>query len=246
METMMAEVKNPVFHISTKTDFNGFLETENGKTLMDKWNQAYKISRYVFWGSAGLVIALILYYWFSEGFFSGLLMGFLFGAIAFAINWVVDKYVAYHQNKYNSGRWDYGIKMAEALSRILGTSYYSFYVGEIFFYSGQVSAMLGVESGKVMVFQKENIKEVTLEHRHLGSTSNSTSTSKHSGSITSWTNSYGTYSGKTKTNTTTQTVEHYNWCLDIYSNIVEFPKFSLVFRDNEEDIAKQIYAVVKP
>lgn len=246
METKTTEVSTVSFNVSAKTDFQGFLNTEPGKLLMDKWKQAYKISRYIFWGSVGLVGALLLYYWFSEGFFSGILMGFVFGAIALAVNWVVDKYVANHQNKYWDGRWDHGIKIAEALARLLGTNYYSFYVGEVFFYSSQLCALLWVESGTVIVYQKENIKEVTLEHRHLGSTSTSTSTSKHSGSATSWSSSYATYSGKSKTKTTTQTVEHYKWCLDIYSNLMELPKMSLDFRDNEEDIAKQIYAVVKP
>lgn len=228
-------------NVSNYSEFKGFLSTEDGRILTESCDLTAKrrklVSRIVMY--TAFAIALAMY--FASGLFNGICYGIIFYLLGSVVTFVFGRISNSARNKYFDERWNYGLKMAEAVAGAFGMNYYSFYNGEVFLYSPEMCMLNWVEDGKTIVYRRDNIKEVTLEHVHLGSTS--TSTSKHSGSAYAWTNSYATYKGKTST--TTSTVNQYEWRLDVFSNVMEYPKITLVFNENEENAAKQIYAIVK-
>ena len=231
-------------NVSNISGFSGFSETEEGRILAESCNYTAKrkkaVSRIVLAVAVG--VAFLMYLFAKpQSLFNSIFYGIIFYLLGSIITFVFGKIDKSANKKYFNARWDYGIKVAEAISSSLKTNYYSFYNGEIFLYSNELCCLIFIESGQVIIYKRNNIKEVNLEHVHLGSTS--TSTSKHSGSSYAWTNSYATHKGKT--NTTTSTVDHYEWRLDVFSNVVEFPKITLTFSDGEENAAKQIYALLK-
>jgi hypothetical protein len=227
--------------VSNFSGFTGFLETEDGRILTESCemtaNRRKLVSRIVKLASLGVAVAM----YFAAGLFNAICYGLIFFLLGSIVTFVFGRIAGSARNKYFDARWNHGLKIAEAVGGAMGMNYYSFYNGELFLYSSEMCMLIWVEDGKTITYNRNNIKEVTLEHVHLGSTS--TSTSSHSGSSYAWTNNYATYKGKT--NTTTSTVDQYEWRLDVFSNFMEYPKISLVFDEKEENAAKQIYAIVK-
>jgi len=108
------------------------------------------------------------------------------------------------------------------------------------FYSKLGCACIDLKSGQMVLYAKENIKDVLLEHIHLGSTTTGAS-------ITSGTINRGIifdfrYTQHSTTNIGTSSIQHYEWRLDILTDFIEFPKLSFRFAENSngEDEAKII------
>jgi len=247
MESITTTEKNKLTsftNVSNFTNFIGFLQTEDGRILTESCDFTAKrkklVSRIVLAIAVGIFVLMYLFAT-PRSMFNSIAYGIIFYLLGSIVTFIFGKIEKSAVNKYFDGRWEYGIKIAEAVSITYGMNYYSFYNGEVFLYSPEMCMLIWVEDGKAIVYKKENIKETNLEHVHLGSSS--TSTSKHSGSSYAWTNSYATYKGKTST--TTSTVDHYEWRLDVFSNIMEYPKITLTFSESEEDAAKKIYAILK-
>ncbi len=81
-------------------------------------------------------------------------------------------------------KWDHALKVTDKFQNVLGGRAYTFFDGTILFYSDKVCAFSDVETGQVAGFGKNNIKEVMLEHVHLGSTTVGTAVTKTKGTIT--------------------------------------------------------------
>jgi len=111
------------------------------------------------------------------------------------------------------------------------------------FYSNLGCACIDLVSGKMVLYAKENIRDVLLEHVHLGtSTTGDANTigGIKRGEIFDLQYSY--------TGIDTDSVQHYEWRLDILTDFLEYPKLSFRFADNtkSEDEAKIIYGILKP
>ena len=114
------------------------------------------------------------------------------------------------------------------------------------FYSKLGCACIDLKSGEMVLYSKDNIKDVLLEHVHLGtSTTGSAYTlgGMNRGIIFDF--HYTQYSD---TSIDTDSIQHYEWRLDILTDFLEFPKLSFRFADNSkgEDEAKIIYGILKP
>lgn len=114
------------------------------------------------------------------------------------------------------------------------------------FYSKLGCACIDLNSGEMVLYAKENIKDVLLEHVHLGTTtigSAHTSGGMDRGIIFDF--HYTQYSD---TSIDTDSIQYYEWRLDILTDFLEFPKLSFKFADNSrgEDEAKIIYGILKP
>lgn len=206
-----------------------------------------KIGKYVRMGAAAL---FGIYTYIAE---SSIIEGLIVAAVVFGIfsigTWVLTKLRNSADNNYEDAKWQHTQAVTQELLDRLGGQGYSFYDGTFLLYSQDSMVYGDVESGKLAGFARENIKEVMIEHVHLGSTTVGTSTSKTKGTARESLlgNSYN-LSAKTTTQHHSQTQDHYEWRLDILTNFMEFPRLKFVFPDTSEgeDIAKSIYAILKP
>jgi len=114
------------------------------------------------------------------------------------------------------------------------------------FYSNLGCVCIELNSGEMVLYGKENIKDVLLEHVQLGTSTSGSSTSygdMYRGLIFNF--HYTQYSDSI---IDTDSIQHYEWRLDILTDYIEFPKLSFRFEDNSigEDEAKIIYGILKP
>ena len=98
----------------------------------------------------------------------------------------------------------------------------------------------------MVLYAKENIKDVLLEHVHLG-TSTTGSAITTGGMVRNLLFDFH-YIQYSDTDIDTDSIQHYEWRLDILTDFLEFPKLSFKFADNTkgEDEAKIIYGILKP
>jgi hypothetical protein len=114
------------------------------------------------------------------------------------------------------------------------------------FYSKLGCACIDLNSGDMVLYAKENIKDVLLEHVHLGTTT--TGSAYTSGRINRGIIFDFRYTQYSNTSISTDAIQHYEWRLDILTDFLEFPKLSFRFADNSngEEEAKIIYGILKP
>jgi hypothetical protein len=114
------------------------------------------------------------------------------------------------------------------------------------FYSKLGCACIDLISGQMLLYAKENIKDVLLEHVHISTTTNGNAFT--SGSINRGIIFDFHYTQQSNTRINTNSVHHYEWHLDILTDFIDYPKLSFRFSDstNGEDEAKIIYGILKP
>ncbi|MCC6550278.1 MAG: hypothetical protein IT279_09440 [Ignavibacteriaceae bacterium] len=206
-----------------------------------------KIGKYVRMGAAALCG---IYVYIAE---SSIIEGLIVAAVVFGIfsigTWVLSKLRNSAENTYEEAKWQHTQAVTQELLDRLGGQGYSFYDGTFLLYSPDSMVYGDVSNGKLAGFARENIKEVMIEHVHLGSTTVGTSTSTTKGTARESLigDSYN-LRAKTTTQHHSETQDHYEWRLDILTNFMEYPRLKFVFPDTAEgeDIAKSIYAILKP
>ena len=227
-----------------------YLEKEDIIAATEKVKDAEKkrdlVKRITLWGAIGLFLILAL----IGKFFPGILFGCLFYGLGFAATWVLKLMVTKAYNQLFELKWDHAVKVTDKFLHLMGGRAYTFYDGTILFYSDKACAFSDVETGQVAGFGKNNIKEVMLEHVHLGSTTVGTAVTKTKGTITASliSDRYASTRSTSKTTMNSSTTDHYEWKLDVITNFIDYPKLSFVFPDGQEGeaSAKTIYAVLKP
>ncbi len=241
----------PTFNITT------FSETQ---FVMDAANAAFKAeqnSKYGVYAKYAIMALLFLIGFFSNG---GFFLGLILAILAFVVLTGVTTFLNYLRkkayDKMNQAQWDHTLDTAYKVSEVINGKGYGFGDWTFFCYNSNGCVYGDMRQGDICGLSKENIKEVMIEHVHLGSTSVGKSESNTKGSISGssihWGSGFSTNSGKYKGKTVTTSIEnttnHYEWRLDILSNFMEYPKISLLFADDKEGeaAAKSIYAVLKP
>jgi hypothetical protein len=134
--------------------------------------------------------------------------------------------------------------------RILHISKY-----EKLFYGNEGCALVNAETGRIIIYGKDNIKNVLLEHKHLGSSSFGSSYSDgeidgggeliyhvHPNISIAGGSHADTYQ---ETTHESETIELYEWHLDILTDFIEYPKLSFIFDDDSKGVeeAKVIYGI---
>jgi len=120
---------------------------------------------------------------------------------------------------------------------------------EKLFFGNEGCTLVNIESGRMILYGKENIKNVLLEHKHLGA---STSGYSHSsGGMDSDGQLFfhvhrnlsigGSVHNDTYENSEheSETIEHYEWHLDILTDFMEYPNLSFVIDDNDLESVKE-------
>jgi hypothetical protein len=217
-------------NISGFSSFIGYLGTDANKTLISKWEKASafkKRMRLIAIGAAATVFMLMYLYNKRP------LTGVLLAAAALGMTYLITFLTANREKKartdYFEDRRQYGIIISDFVSSMLRADYYNFLNGELFIYSQKFCSVIWVDNGNMVTYQKENIKSVNLEQiKRPGQAPRST-----------------TYATGSK-NITSQIKSDFAWQLDIFSNLPEYPKITLMFREDEQVIAKQLKTILKP
>ena len=237
-----------IVNISDVSPFTGFQETNDHNKFKSVWDDAQK--RHTLVKRVVLIITIIFFVIVFIENYKGLFSATLNAAIPSAILYGLLSIVSYFfgqrvekaEKNYNEKFWNFSLQVAGSFADATGARYFSFYSGEVFLYNDEFCAMIWAKNGSMVIYRADQIKKVTLEHVNLGSTT--TSTSRTSGRIISYSNSYAGVSGTTTT--TAHTSVHYEWRLDIYGKVIDHPKISLTFPEADEHYAKEIEAILTP
>jgi uncharacterized membrane protein YbaN (DUF454 family) len=244
------------------TEIPKFEDTEERKKLLEdtkswekKENIEYKVKLGRFFTI--IVIAIIGYFIYSKiqlVLLIALLIVLLIGYIFFIkkTNLILKKYRNTAPEKQPINENKEHANYLGAVLKILQTNYlnnfriFEFDNWGFLFYSKLGCACIDLISGQMLLYAKENIKDVLLEHVHLGTTTTSnayTSASMNRGIIFDF-----HYTQHSNTRIDTSSVQHYEWHLDILTDFIDYPKLSFRFADNTKgvDEAKIIYGILKP
>jgi hypothetical protein len=134
--------------------------------------------------------------------------------------------------------------------RILDISKY-----EKLFFGNKGCALVNIESGRTILYGKDNVKNVLLEHKNIGSTTFGSSYSnggiEKDSEFIFHVHRNISIAGGSHSDTyeniehESERIEHYEWHLDILTDFMEYPKLSVVFSDDSEGVeeAKIIYGL---
>ncbi len=224
-----------------------FQDTTDGKSLLNQWENNVKIAKLI--KKIGMIAAVIIFVIIIiENGTDELLGAIIISGISFLIFYTVYKIyqktvVRITQDRYFKKRNAFTYKLADVMRDFFRGYSYVFDNAHCFIYNQHMCIYINANEGSWIGYHRNNIKDVELEHKLLGSTTiSNTSTS---GSAFAWTNNFATYSGSSTTvsNTTTQ----YEWRLDIYTDYTDYPHLTIVFPENSdgETYAKKAKALLK-
>lgn len=224
-----------------------FRETPEGQSVLQQWGKNVKISKLI--KTTGIIAAVIMFLLVKfDKSGNSLFDAIVIGGITFLIFYVVYKIyqktvVKMTENRYFKKRDDFTWSLADAMRKYFNANSYVFNNAHCFIFNEHMCLYINANEGDFVGYHRNNIKDVELEHKLLGSTT--VSTTQTSGSAYAWTNNFATYSGSSTTvsNTTTQ----YEWRLDIYTNFTDYPNLTIVFPENSdgEQYAKMAKALLK-
>jgi len=270
-EGQFSSLKFPaLINIYEYTGIPKFTNTEEGQILIEKisiWkerenNKSKKENDYLllFKILLGLIPALILFLPFITMLIDIKKNIIIYGQIFFGVLFFIDLIMVFiysQKIKKNKGepilekQKPYINYLQKILDNIKGNYLNEFRMFELggwcfLFYSKLGCVCVDLISGNMVLYAKDNIKDVLLEHVDLGNTTvGSSNTSGDMYNNVFFNFHYKQYSD---TDIETDSFKHYEWRLDILTDFLEFPKLSFRFPDNSkgEDEAKIIYGILKP
>lgn len=216
-------------NISAFSSFVGYLQTEACKTLLSKWQKATacKKRQKMIAGGAAITVFIFLYFYGEKLLYEIVLSLATFGVASIFI-YLAARREKKARKEYFSDRRNYGLKIADFVSTMLKANYRSFFNGELFIYSNDFCSLIWVDNVNMVTYQKKNIKDVNLERVNIRSKNNLPSE-------------------KISTENKNSNLKNdYGWRLDIFSNMPEYPKITLIFKEDEQDIAGQIKSILEP
>ncbi|GBU27400.1 hypothetical protein R84B8_00930 [Treponema sp. R8-4-B8] len=234
---------------------------EKQKLLEDtkNWNKKEKIEGYIKFARisafiALVIVGLILYFKFHIALFIIFTILLFSGFILLIIKTspIIKKYRNNAPEKQPLTEDQEYQNYLEGVFRNIHTKYlngfraFEFDNWGFLFYSKLGCTCIDLKSGEMVLYSKENIKDVLLEHVHLGTTT--TGSAYTSGGMDRGIIFDFHYTQYSDTSVDTDSIQHYEWRLDILTDFLEFPKLSFRFADNSkgEDEAKIIYGILKP
>lgn len=129
--------------------------------------------------------------------------------------------------------------------KLITGGWYSYRTGQkCLIYNKEGFVYFDTYNSTLVAYNKSNIKDVTRERLHLGSST--------SGGSSTTGGAYVTNDGFVRTGGSTQTysntVNEYEWHFDIFTDFLDYPKVSLVLNDNKsvEEFTGKAYALLKP
>jgi hypothetical protein len=247
---VLASIKFPaLINFYEFTGTNKFEYIQNEEKLKKEHNKSIKKINIIFLGILALFI-LLFYLTINSTILANIItILFVFSIIAFIfikniLKNNINKLIKERKEKYNC-------YLKNVLDSLKEKYFNNFRVFEFnnwcfLFYSKLGCACIDLISGEMVIYAKENIKDVLLEHVKIGSSTVGTSYSEgdtYRGIIFNF--HYKSYSDS---GINTDSIVNYEWHLDILTDFLEYPKLSFVFDDNSigQDEAKIIYGILKP
>lgn len=234
-----------ITNLEKETTLQVFLSTEIGQKVSSTLTFRKKFTNYFFKSIIAISVLSFLIVMFSKNLFNGIIYGVIFFAVGYILYQIIKSLFLNPAIKnYFNKRWDYTLQVANEISNSIGSYYYAFQNGYVFFFSEDSCIYLNIDNGDWINIVKKDIKKVNIEHVYLGSTT--VSQSNTSGRAIAWTNNFATYSGSTTT--TSHTTSKYEWRLDVLSGFSAFPNLTVVFPDDKEgeEYAKKACALLMP
>jgi len=232
-------VKLNLFDFTTIKPFSSTLEGE--KTL--RFFKYKKVFGYIASGIVWILLAVAVFFVFTSGhYIYGIIIAFFGSFFAFTICKpiikiskdcikLLDKTFAHHQT------------IVEELVDMYfkNTAYFSFN-SETLIYNNNLCAYLSTERNELVIYKKQNIKEVIRERVRLGSTTTTYAT----GTLRA--DPFTTRNFTSSAQYSTNVKELYEWHFYILTDFLPYPKISMVLPDTKfvEDEVAKAYAVLKP
>ncbi|QEA59846.1 hypothetical protein FGL74_07740 [Leuconostoc koreense] len=112
-------------------------------------------------------------------------------------------------------------------------------------YSSERIIYFDVDEELLVVYNIQNIKDVSRERLHTGAQTNGMSNSVGGATVVGNT---GLTVGGAQTATQSNTIDFYEWHFDILTDFFDYPKVSMVLPDSQsvEDFIGKAYAILKP
>lgn len=234
-------------NISETFKITPFQETNEGKSVLNQWDKNVKVAKLI--KTTGIIASIVMAIWtLIENGMDQKLGAIIIGGMTFGLFYAVYKIyqktvVNMTQNRYFKKRDAFTRDLAGVMRNYFNANSYVFNNAHCFIFNEHMCLYINANEGSWVGYHRNNIKDVELEHKLLGSTT--VSTTQTSGSAFAWTNNFATYSGSSTTvsNTTAQ----YEWRLDIYSDYTDYPHMTIVFPENSdgEQYAKMAKALLK-
>ncbi|MBO1721914.1 hypothetical protein HJV72_14550 [Extibacter sp. GGCC_0201] len=129
--------------------------------------------------------------------------------------------------------------------KLMSGGWYSYRTGlKCLIYGKEGCVYFDTSNSTLVAYNKANIKDVTRERLHLGSSTSGGAQTTGGG----YTFKNGITIGGGNTKTYSNTVNAYEWHFDIFTDFLDYPKVSLVLDDNKsvEEFVGKAYALLKP
>jgi len=260
----MKQIKLP---FKTKFNLIKFEETDEGKVLKkEEEEKALENQKKARTGCLSMVaVVLIVVFLIIVVSISGATLGEIFTtAIISIVVGIIAIFVCLtlfpsESSTYSEKKQRYIQKQKEEICISIGKLFddkyrYRLFGNEGLFYNDNKIAYVSIKECDLILYNKKNIKDVTIERVNTGSNSVSSSTGKITGtSSDTLLNAVGAdpfssraYNLKTETSGSGYTTEKYEWHFDIYTDFFEHPKISFILPDSLEieNAIKEIYATI--
>lgn len=233
-------------------DFSGipsFANSKKGQELIKQYNDAkqacesnLKNLNYGKWGmivvgiftipyGIGIVLLILAYFMRKKGYFANNIRQTLTDA----------------QNAYNNAYYAYIDEIIAALTEKYAMPNWRSYRhdNQAIIYNNDGFMYFEVDNGLLIIYGKDDIKEVSRERVHTGS--HTTQNSNTYGGATRISDT-SLFVGGANTTTNADTSNFYEWHFDILTDFISHPKVSFVLPDSPqvEDFVGEAYAILKP
>lgn len=170
-----------------------------------------------------------------------------------SVSSVYKKNIGKAQEKFSTALNEYSQLISKKLinEQFEGSKILSF-EDQTIIYNNSTLVYLSVITGDFVIYDNVNIKEVSRERVHTGSTTKSTSVTNGRSRDTVGTavglNPFESRKINAVTSTNSNSVDNYEWHFDILTDFMSYPKVSFVTPDNDyfENEIGMAYGILKP
>jgi len=229
-----------------------FADSDDGKKAIKKHKLRIITGNIVKLVSWLILILGVLFLWNNRHPFWAIIVAFFGGIFLYGITIGVLTKAGANAKLRNEISHHCGAIAQYIVNNIFKEATYFYYFTDAIIYDNNICAYFSTNTGVFVIYNKNNIKDVSRERVHLGthttSTSNTSGTSEKTLANTLGIDPFGTRNYSGSTSTSSHSREIYEWHFDIFTDFMPYPKVSMVLPDDkfiENEIGKA-YGILKP